>query len=129
MERHSRTAYFVVGEGVLGSDEAPAGASLAFSMDIDLRAFRFSRQGPKGDGRQLGQPNRRKIGTAMTATGDKQDGAIPAGFTYLGQFVDHDLTLDKTRLARDIAVPVDRPHPGPLAEPRPRLALRPRARP
>ena len=22
---------------------------------------------------------------------------VPAGFTYLGQFVDHDLTFDKTR--------------------------------
>ena len=23
-------------------------------------------------------------------------GQIPAGFTYLGQFIDHDLTFDKT---------------------------------
>ena len=23
-------------------------------------------------------------------------GPIPAGFTYLGQFIDHDLTFDKT---------------------------------
>ena len=62
--------------------------------------------GPKGDGRQLGQPNRRKIGTAMTRTGDTQDGDIPAGFTYLGQFVDHDLTFDKSRLRDDVTVPV-----------------------
>ena len=106
MERHSRPAYFIVGEGMMGSDEAPAGAALSVSMDIDLRAFRFSRQGPKGDGEQLGQPNRRKIATAMTRTGDKQDGAIPAGFTYLGQFVDHDLTFDKSRLRDDVTVPV-----------------------
>ena len=49
---------------------------------------------------------------------------IPAGFTYLGQFVDHDLTFDKTdvmlgdeRLAGAAAA-------GPLAEPRPGLAVR-----
>ena len=99
MERHSRPAYFVVGEGMVGSDAAPAGAALHVSMEVDLRAFRFSRQGPKGDGRQLGQPNRRKIATAMTKTGDTQDGEIPAGFTYLGQFVDHDLTFDKSGCA------------------------------
>ena len=38
--------------------------------------------------------------------GDKQDGAIPAGFTYLGQFVDHDLTFDKSWLRDDINAPV-----------------------
>ena len=75
-------------------------------MEVDLRAFRFSRQGPKGDGKQLGAPNRRKIATAMTRTGDTSDGDIPAGFTYLGQFVDHDLTFDKSRLREDVTVPV-----------------------
>src|SRR5262245_17927060 len=75
-------------------------------MDIDLRAFRFSRQGPKGDGKQLGAPNRRKIATAMTRTGDANDSDIPAGFTYLGQFVDHDLTFDKSKLRDDVTVPV-----------------------
>ena len=70
MERHSRPVYFVVGEGMLGSDAAPEGAALHTSMEVDLRAFRFSRQGPKGDGKQLGAPNRRKIATAMTRTGD-----------------------------------------------------------
>jgi hypothetical protein len=30
------------------------------------------------------------------ATGGGGESAIPAGFTYLGQFVDHDLTFDKT---------------------------------
>ena len=28
--------------------------------------------------------------------GDKEFSKIPAGFTYLGQFIDHDLTMDKT---------------------------------
>ena len=91
---------------MVGSEDAPEGASLYVSMDIDLRAFRFSRQGPKGDGKQLAQPNRRKIATAMTTTGDPMEGEIPAAFTYLGQFVDHDLTFDKSRLRDDVTVPV-----------------------
>ena len=47
-ERHTRDGYFVVGEGLLGSPEAPPGTAMAMSMDADLRAFRFSRMGPKG---------------------------------------------------------------------------------
>ncbi|KQV71600.1 hypothetical protein ASC64_05135 [Nocardioides sp. Root122] len=31
--------------------------------------------------------------------GSEVDGTIPAGFTYLGQFVDHDLTFDATTVA------------------------------
>ena len=57
--------------------------------------FRFSRMGPRGISRQLGEPNRKKIGVAMTAGGGGPS-QIPAGFTYLGQFVDHDLTFDNT---------------------------------
>ncbi|MFL4468969.1 hypothetical protein ACERZ8_03450 [Tateyamaria armeniaca] len=36
------------------------------------------------------------VDTAMDATGDNPD--IPAGYTYFGQFVDHDITLDTTPL-------------------------------
>jgi hypothetical protein len=93
-ERHGREAYFVVGEGLLGLEDD---ARPAFTtMETDLRAFRFSRMGPKGH--QLGTPNRTKIAQAMTRDVRKQDSRIPAGFTYLGQFVDHDLTFDKSKL-------------------------------
>jgi hypothetical protein len=51
--------------------------------------------GPKGTERQLGEPNRRRIGNAMAAGGGGAS-QIPAGFTYLGQFIDHDLSFDKT---------------------------------
>jgi hypothetical protein len=54
--------------------------------------------GPIGIRRQLGEPNRRKIGNAMAAGGGGGPAQIPAGFTYLGQFVDHDLTFDKTKV-------------------------------
>jgi hypothetical protein len=51
--------------------------------------------GPNGSGRQLTDGIREKIGNEMTGGGGG-DSDIPAGFTYLGQFVDHDLTFDKT---------------------------------
>ena len=58
--------------------------------------FRFSRVGPKG------KPNtkavRKAVAKAMTAGGGGDSG-IPAGYTYLGQFIDHDLTFDRTDVA------------------------------
>ena len=53
--------------------------------------------GPKGTGKQLGEPNRTKLG-ALMAAGGGETSAIPSGFTYLGQFIDHDLTFDKTNV-------------------------------
>jgi hypothetical protein len=47
------------------------------------------------------------LAQAMTAAGTDIDSNIPAGFTYLGQFVDHDLTRDVT----------DRPFGTPLTTP------------
>ena len=58
--------------------------------------FRFSRMGPPGAaGAQLGGPTRQALAELMTV-GDKAFSKIPSGFTYLGQFIDHDLTMDKT---------------------------------
>ena len=56
--------------------------------------FRFSRVGPKG--KQLSEQNLEKVARAMVAAGKRVDTKMPAGFTYLGQFVDHDLTADIT---------------------------------
>ncbi len=42
--------------------------------------------------RNLGQAMR-EVQTGEPASGDSQ---IPAGFTYLGQFIDHDITFDQT---------------------------------
>lgn len=40
-------------------------------------------------------PNLIKLGQAMTDTGTSSaDSAIPAAYTYLGQFIDHDITLE-----------------------------------
>ena len=36
---------------------------------------------------------------------DPEEGKIPAAYTYLGQFVDHDLTFDPTSQLRDFMTP------------------------
>src|SRR5829696_8266582 len=95
-ERHGSESYYVIGEGLLG--EALGGRQLsAATTAAAAPPFRFSRLGPKGVGKQLGEPNRRKIAEAMTVV-NVSPGAVPAGYTYLGQFIDHDLTFDKSGL-------------------------------
>ena len=58
--------------------------------------------GPKG--RRLPRALRVRAARAMTAGGGAA-GRIPAGYTYLGQFIDHDLTFDRTdvTLGSDVA--------------------------
>ena len=128
-ERHSRDGYFIVGEGLVGSTAPrPTGAVIFALNDGDQRPFRFSRVGPEGA--QLGEPNRLKIAIRMTRLGDGQvNGSIPSGYTYLGQFIDHDLTFDKSKLAGGISLSRRRARAVALAQPRPRLALRPGPRP
>src|SRR3954449_11432972 len=97
-EQHGSESYFVLGEGLLAtSAEGRASAPAARTANAAKAAppFRFSRMGPKGTGRQLGEPNRKKLG-ALMASGGGETARIPSGFTYLGQFLDHDLTFDKT---------------------------------
>jgi len=95
VERHGSESYFVLGEGLL-TEEDGRERVLALAADV-APPFRFSRLGPSGINRQLGEPNRRKVAQAMVANGGVAS-QIPAGFTYLGQFVDHDLTFDKTNV-------------------------------
>ncbi|MFG2131295.1 heme peroxidase family protein [Streptomyces sp. NPDC048751] len=111
-KRHVRSSYFVVGEGALGDtpDDGPAEPS-PLSDVAALRRFRFSRLGPKAEeSQQLDRATRQALAEAMTDRAQTQpntkDRTVPAGFTYLGQFVDHDLTLDATaaHLEDDITV-------------------------
>src|SRR5215218_5942738 len=104
MQTHGSESYYVIGEGLLGEsvggretgDDPPIVAAAAVAGAADgTPPFRFSRLGPKGVNRQLGEPNLKKVGAAMAVAGGGQS-QIPAGFTYLGQFIDHDLTFDKT---------------------------------
>ncbi|HSK14830.1 MAG TPA: heme peroxidase family protein [Gaiellaceae bacterium] len=95
MEHHGSESYYVLGEGLLGESVGGRTDALEASAAADAPPFRFSRLGPGGGGRQLTEGLRTKVGEAMTAGGGGAS-RIPAGYTYLGQFVDHDLTFDKT---------------------------------
>ncbi|GAA1215759.1 peroxidase family protein [Pseudonocardia alaniniphila] len=111
MNRHERDDYYVVGEGVYRTDQNGAQLLARPSTLDQYRKFRFSRLGPMGDpmddaARQIVE----QVADVMAGKGvtdpDSHDPVIPAGFTYLGQFVDHDLTLDKTavHLGQDVSV-------------------------
>nr|WP_171396184.1 heme peroxidase family protein [Streptomyces asoensis] len=109
-KRHVRSSFYVVGEGILAEsrDGGPV-EPLAASTVADLRKFRFSRLGPRSrPAQQLDRNTRIELAKAMTdPERDQPDQpGVPSGFTYLGQFVDHDLTLDATavRLEDEITV-------------------------
>jgi hypothetical protein len=97
VEKHGSESYFVIGEGLLSESVGGRERTLTAAEEAQVPPFRFSRMGPNGQGRQLGDLNREKIGNAM-ASGGGGESQIPAGFTYLGQFADHDLTFDKTNV-------------------------------
>ena len=103
--RHGRETFFIEGEGQVGGEAPDAVRPVAARMTAARSsapaaaaapAFRFSRLGPRG--RRLGADIRKKVARAMTDA-PVRNGAIPAGYTYLGQFVDHDLTFDATTVA------------------------------
>ena len=91
MARHGTESYFVVGEGFVGAPRDVRGLAAASAVP----PFHFSRLRPGKNPNQLDQPTRKKVAAAMTAD-NASPGTIPAGYTYLGQFLDHDLTFDKT---------------------------------
>ena len=107
--KHGSETFYIEGEGLLvtqvggrtgdepdpwtaASTRAPAPRALAAREAVP---FRFSRVGPKGT--PLNATITKKLARAMV-TGGGGDGNIPAGYTYLGQFVDHDLTMDPSGL-------------------------------
>lgn len=110
MHRHYREQYYVVGEGVLGHDAQGDAVTRHPSGNEEVRMFRFSRVGPKGS--PISPALAQELAAAMTATtpADQPDSdgtTLPSGFTYLGQFVDHDLTKDVTAVALGTDVTVD----------------------
>ena len=102
MERHGSESYFVVGEGLLSESDGGR-ETTAVAAAARAPPFHFRRMGPNGRGRQPGEGLRKKLGVAMTAGGGGAS-QIPAGFTYLGQFVDHDLTFDRTNVMLGVGV-------------------------
>ena len=108
MKRHMRDNYYIVGEGTVYCDHDGKPAVDPFPGDIpEMRKFRFSRMGPKGTA--IKRASLEALAQVMTASpgNDSAGPPIPAGFTYLGQFIDHDLTLDKTAVALGQDVTID----------------------
>jgi hypothetical protein len=95
MDRHGSESYFVIGEGLLGESVGGRTRTLSAPAEALTPPFRFSRMGPNGFGRQIGEGIREVVASVMTSGGGGPSD-IPAGFTYLGQFVDHDLSFDTT---------------------------------
>ena len=94
---HGSETYYVLGEGLLGESLGGREPTLARAAEAATPPFRFSRMGPKGTGKQLPDGTRKALAEAMAVPGGGSAG-VPAGFTYLGQFTDHDLTFDKTNV-------------------------------
>ena len=94
MERHGSESYFILGEGLLAESEGGRARPLAAAVEAAAPPFRFTRIGPKGA--RLSESALERVAAAMTSGDRRRESQIPAGYTYLGQFVDHDLTFDKT---------------------------------
>ena len=105
--QHGQTFYFIEGEGFVGEEEIRAGlrpfsagirAATAPSVTLDPeRAFRFSRMFPMLPSFRPDPAALIQLGQAMEETANFTDHPdLPAGFTYFGQFLDHDITFDKT---------------------------------
>ncbi|HSI79308.1 MAG TPA: heme peroxidase family protein [Solirubrobacterales bacterium] len=97
MEHHGTESYFIVGEGLLSESRGGREETLATTAAAATPPFRFSRIGPSGVGHQLSESSLERLGKEMISAGGAP-ARIPAGFTYLGQFVDHDLTFDRTKV-------------------------------
>ncbi|MBI0539663.1 heme peroxidase [Roseomonas sp. KE2513] len=72
---------------------------------VDFRAGRFGRLFPELKALEVPEAALIALGEAMIEGGSNQTGDnqnIPSGFTYLGQFIDHDITLDNTGIAERI---------------------------
>jgi hypothetical protein len=94
--RHGQSSFFIVGEGVIAESSAEARAAqlptMASAAEETSRALRFSRMFGKS---AVPAPDPSKLKTlAEQMIGNSADSTIPAGFTYLGQFIDHDITAN-----------------------------------
>ena len=104
--KHGSETFFIEGEGLLSTQ---VGGRTGAETDPAHRARHAAPRQVAGDHRTTlpllprrtegPSPQRdritRKLARAMVVGGGGA-GNIPAGYTYLGQFVDHDLTMDQT---------------------------------
>lgn len=105
--QHGQTAYYIEGEGFVGEDRIgvralPLTVFGAFAVeaapDEAARAFRFSRMFPHLAKFHPDPAALIALGKAMDETPSVADHSdLPAGYTYFGQFLDHDITFDQTQ--------------------------------
>ncbi|QNN51516.1 peroxidase family protein [Nocardioides mesophilus] len=105
MHAHGSETYVIIGENdePAGGPAAARATSAAGSASrlAPAAPFRFSRIGPKG--KPLSTRSNTKIAVAMISGRGGSTG-VPAGYTYLGQFLDHDLTFDRTQVMLGTAI-------------------------
>lgn len=96
---HARAYHYVEGEGYCEKPEPTNGCPVhtgGETPEIE-RAFRFCRMFTKGT-KTPSDAALIALGQAMEDPGNTPagDSQLSGGFTYLGQFIDHDMTADKT---------------------------------
>lgn len=109
IRKHGHTQFYIEGEGFTpNAMPSPRLRSLApkavAAMEAapppvdEERAFRFCRLFPDLEKFQPNDAGLIALGQALEDpfVPGAGDSLIPAGFTYLGQFVDHDITFDRT---------------------------------
>lgn len=105
--KHGQTTYFIVGEGFVGEETARHGDEVLGAVLGDApetstageaeRAFRFTRMFTDLEAFRPEIEALMRLGRAMDDTPNFKDHlTLPAGFTYFGQFLDHDITFDQT---------------------------------
>ncbi|NJR57188.1 MAG: hypothetical protein HC768_23305 [Acaryochloris sp. CRU_2_0] len=121
--KHGNESFFFKKDGELDEElvDAPLFPKELFP-EMELRGI-FPRDLELQPGEQVLKPTRRfcrlfekgkqpdakgliELGLSMETerpedTTNNLDSKIPAGYTYLGQFIDHDITLDRTELKID----------------------------
>lgn len=99
--RHNRNLFFIADKGEIRGEVMRQ----ATPCEAE-RSFRFS-EIVSGTSPASSDGLLEALADAMTAVAPDIESPIPAGFTYLGQFVDHDLTRDRTDVP--FGVPVTDP--------------------
>jgi hypothetical protein len=106
-KRHAREKFYIKGEGLF--EPGSHGKGITCSKEQEQGEFQFSRLHPNHPpaAPQLAKDTVEVIAKAMVSAPGFTNAKVPAGFTYLGQFVDHDLTLDNTEATLGADVDVD----------------------
>ena len=109
--RHGSESFWIEGEGLLNtqmggrSDASPTRSPRPNPPRPLPPTWRRARRRPSGSGESARKGRAgwtsdlaEKVARAMTRVVPDKEGDIPAGYTYLGQFIDHDLTMDVTEV-------------------------------